>query len=619
MDISIKRGSGHRYLELGGGAAPLVHPTCMGGPDVNVDVRHCHLPSGQQTTDFTADFNEPLPIATHDFDGLVCRYCLEHLSWRKVRQFLGEMLRVVKPGHRVVIITSNVAAQIAWLQAHPQGWDGKGFFESASCLLYGDQDYPENSHRCYFTPEVLQALMEEAGFVRVATYPHGARDTDLRIEALTPSEAVTPSAVAAPPLVPLEPSPAPVPVTAPAPGPAGDGVDLSTPEARSAAFDRHYFDGGGKVGGYAREGYRDFPVHEVTLQHLLDRKPASVLEIGAARGYLIKRLVDRGIPALGLEISRHCYLTRADPALRQQDLCLPWALGASTVPSGGRFDLAFSVATFEHIPEEQLPEVIRQLGRWSQRGLHGIDFGDKDDGWDRTHVALRPHGWWLELFNRVLGPGHGQEIVDKETLEAGPFPATVLADGGLVKLNIGCATVMHHHGWRNLDILDLAGWAQPQGYLYTQCDVRGGIPAATGGVDLIHASHFLEHLSYDEGLRFLKECRRVLKPGGTLRLAVPDAQLLQGKKAIDADWLVQFGEINAGVARAATAQQRLWALLHEGHQASYDWETLQVQLRQAGLTPHLCSFRRGHPTILRETQDMFPDLTLYAEGHCTAV
>jgi hypothetical protein len=41
----------------------------------------------------------------------------------------------------------------------------------------------------------------------------------------------------------------------------------------------------------------------------------------------------------------------------------------------------------------------------------------------------------------------------------------------------------------------------------------------------IHASHILEHFSRGDGILFLQECKRVLQPGGTLTLAVPDMDL----------------------------------------------------------------------------------------------
>lgn len=40
-------------------------------------------------------------------------------------------------------------------------------------------------------------------------------------------------------------------------------------------------------------------------------------------------------------------------------------------------------------------------------------------------------------------------------------------------------------------------------------------------VDFILAEHVYEHTSPSDGLRFLEECRRILKPGGILRLCVP--------------------------------------------------------------------------------------------------
>ncbi len=41
-------------------------------------------------------------------------------------------------------------------------------------------------------------------------------------------------------------------------------------------------------------------------------------------------------------------------------------------------------------------------------------------------------------------------------------------------------------------------------------------------VDVVYSSHTLEHFSKEEGLAFLKECHRVLRKGGTIRIVVPD-------------------------------------------------------------------------------------------------
>lgn len=60
-------------------------------------------------------------------------------------------------------------------------------------------------------------------------------------------------------------------------------------------------------------------------------------------------------------------------------------------------------------------------------------------------------------------------------------------------------------------------------------DLTKGIPYPDNSVDAVYHSYFLPHIdrdfadpSRDAALNFLKECRRVLKPGGILRNTVPD-------------------------------------------------------------------------------------------------
>jgi SAM-dependent methyltransferase len=49
-----------------------------------------------------------------------------------------------------------------------------------------------------------------------------------------------------------------------------------------------------------------------------------------------------------------------------------------------------------------------------------------------------------------------------------------------------------------------------------------GLALPDASADHAYSSHFLEHLTRDEARRLLADCRRVLRPGGTLRLLVPD-------------------------------------------------------------------------------------------------
>jgi predicted SAM-dependent methyltransferase len=82
------------------------------------------------------------------------------------------------------------------------------------------------------------------------------------------------------------------------------------------------------------------------------------------------------------------------------------------------------------------------------------------------------------------------------------------------RLNWGCGAHLAA-GWINSDIKD-----DPDVDLV--CDIRQGLPLETGGIDYAVSIHSLPELAYPEIVPVLEELRRVLKPGATLRLALPD-------------------------------------------------------------------------------------------------
>ena len=435
-------------------------------------------------------------------------------------------------------------------------------------MLFGSQDYSDNSHKTAFSPSSIVKLFNEAGFRDVRTQPHPHCATDMLVMAKAPKI----------------------------------GPNIWTAEQRRAAYDKRYFNGGtGDVGGYAREGYWDYPVHWVTFNHVLALKPESVLEIGCARGYILKRLEDVGITVKGLEVSQHCYLTRVTNAVQTWDITnTPWPI------ANKQYDLCISMAVLEHIPADKLPAVMAEIERCTKRGLHGIDFGDADDGFDKTHCTLQSKEWWADVLPA------GQIGVDKESLErdAGGPPGP----DGLLKLNIGSFNVMFHSGWNNIDIAPLQDYAANYGYLFTQCDVRMIDKILTdNSVDLIYTSHFLEHLTYGEGEVFLKECFKAMKPGAIMRIAVPDVKKL-ARHYLDGE-LDYFDEVNDTSAGSKAQAAKFWALIAGGHFAFYDDEALIQMLQGVGFGTKRMAFRESAShKMLSETLDMFPEQSLYVEA-----
>jgi predicted SAM-dependent methyltransferase len=87
----------------------------------------------------------------------------------------------------------------------------------------------------------------------------------------------------------------------------------------------------------------------------------------------------------------------------------------------------------------------------------------------------------------------------------------------MIKLNIGCGKTNFGPSWEHID-----GANFPHIKWHDIID----LPYGDESVDLIYSSHTLEYFDRQEVVKVLKEWRRVLKPGGTLRLAVPDFQAM---------------------------------------------------------------------------------------------
>jgi predicted SAM-dependent methyltransferase len=83
-------------------------------------------------------------------------------------------------------------------------------------------------------------------------------------------------------------------------------------------------------------------------------------------------------------------------------------------------------------------------------------------------------------------------------------------------LNLGCGARLHP-AWTNVDIA-------PQSAGVMACNLRGPLPFADASFAAVYHSHVLEHFPHEEAKTFLRECFRVLEPGGVLRVVVPDLE-----------------------------------------------------------------------------------------------
>lgn len=138
--------------------------------------------------------------------------------------------------------------------------------------------------------------------------------------------------------------------------------------------------------------------------------------------------------------------------------------------------------------------------------------------------------------------------------------------GQEVLLHLGCGP-RPKAGYINIDLVGAR--------IDVALDLARGLPLPDGSVDGVFHEHVLEHLPTRVGYGFLRECRRVLRPGGVLRVVVPDAGA-----CIDS----YSGKISSAWADSEPVKIMAIEKLFYEHQhvAMYDEEKLTALMRVAG-------------------------------------
>lgn len=182
--------------------------------------------------------------------------------------------------------------------------------------------------------------------------------------------------------------------------------------------------------------------------------------------------------------------------------------------------------------------------------------------WIRSHVPGSQRAYESLVRRRHLLAS--RSVIAR--LERAPLP---------VRLNLGAGPERGQGGWTTVDSL-------PGCDLYW--DLRAGLPFTTGRVDAIYSSHLLEHLTYEEGNRLLEECVRVLRPGGTFSIVVPDARIyIEGYLGMRDVPAAFFGWEPAFHRTTAIDAVNYIAYMAGEHRYMFDEENLLHRLRAAGL------------------------------------
>jgi len=133
--------------------------------------------------------------------------------------------------------------------------------------------------------------------------------------------------------------------------------------------------------------------------------------------------------------------------------------------------------------------------------------------------------------------------------------------------------------------------------------IEYGLPFDDGAVDFVYSSHTFEHLFKKDAIFFLNESMRVLKPGGILRLCIPDLKYAlklyyNGKKE-------ESMELFFPNSKSDYTSRHLYM---------YDFEMLSELLDKAGFVEiKECGYQKGETPDI-EFLDVRPEATLFVEA-----
>jgi predicted SAM-dependent methyltransferase len=113
-------------------------------------------------------------------------------------------------------------------------------------------------------------------------------------------------------------------------------------------------------------------------------------------------------------------------------------------------------------------------------------------------------------------------------------------------------------------------------------DLAYGIPFQDASVPAVYSSHFFEHIAKKDAERLLKECFRVMKPGGMIRIVVPSLET-EVKKMREAVEQYGGGDVKA-VQQYLTSNIIGYNNAYNNHRWMYNFDEMREVLMGAGFT-----------------------------------
>lgn len=180
----------------------------------------------------------------------------------------------------------------------------------------------------------------------------------------------------------------------------------------------------------------------------------------------------------------------------------------------------------------------------------------------------------------------------------------------VTKLQIGCGWNLIP-GWLNTDVSIIKC---KRGAMYL--DAGEPFPFPDASFDYVYSEHLFEHLTHPQAVNMLRECHRILKPSGTIRISTPDIRFLADlylhpEKPLNRryiDWSSREAPnclpVPATPVNIVNQFHTAW-----GHQIIYDRETLTALVTENGFRNiRFCEISRSSVDALNNVECHFNNM-----------
>jgi SAM-dependent methyltransferase len=177
----------------------------------------------------------------------------------------------------------------------------------------------------------------------------------------------------------------------------------------SREFGKEYFDGSREYGygGYNYDG-RWVPVAKDIVKHFNLKPGDKVLDIGCAKGFLVKDLLAEGIDAFGIDVSEYALMTCEPETINRLQIG-----SAEKLPfPNNSFDAVLAINSIHNLPKNLCVEAIREIERLAPgKGFIQVDSyltEEEKTLFESWVLTALYHGYpdeWISLFNEARYTG----------------------------------------------------------------------------------------------------------------------------------------------------------------------------------------------------------------------